>query len=671
EAFDPGEKRDFSQQDDSLYEAPIPLAPLKINPRKLSITEPEAGLEIGKPFETSLDSLLTRTPADRNERVVWLSLWSKYKGKVREMQLAEDAKVDDAGNATVRSPRLPENPDWKNDPNKSPEEPVEYWWRAESKYMDGYFEGEKARWPKKQKTPKIGVFVDCHMHTNPPKSAPLPTVWVQHPLLKSQTPDWNEMESKPWKTLLEVVKHDLPGLADKNAEQLGAMALDESEKVLKDASLNEMMVEPDERKRILVNMPIDIEMAHYWGYDGRPVYEQNEKGELGYWRYEKAGKREWVGLDVLEVEKLQSITKQFSSIQTIASKNSGSFASFFPFDPRHWLGAVSKNSLGVLVEVFENIVQFSSNATKLKKFTAIGFKLYTALGYRPDDYKPRSVTSLGKIPERKTLEAKLPDLADFYTVCESNHIPITCHCSRGGIFAHDFMLYYDYLFGGDDASEKQKKEFFHHHYVSPFAWENVLRDYNELHLCLAHFGGEEEWRSEKGTDFSWAQKCIDLALTYKNFYVDISYFIFKAIEMVDCNKVACSQESCLYRGQKVPRTANCPEWYEEVPAKGKLKEVLRKYPRLKEKILFGTDWYLIGAEEQKYGRYNQYFNRSIKILSEIDKELPAYTMSINPKRFLKLDSVADMMVKKLGQEFGGLKAMVEHNMHDEIGKYYV
>jgi hypothetical protein len=80
---------------------------------------------------------------------------------------------------------------------------------------------------------------------------------------------------------------------------------------------------------------------------------------------------------------------------------------------------------------------------------------------------------------------------------------------------------------------------------------------------------------------------------------------------------------------------------------------------------------MIGAEKPEFGRYNKYFNRSIAILSEIDKELPAYTMIINPKRFLKLDRIADKMVKILGDKFGGLKTLITEKMHDEIGKYYI
>ena len=673
QAFDPGEMRDFSNKDDSMHEAPAALPPLKINPRVLKITEPEQGLELGKPFETKLDSLLSRQPSNKNERLVWLSLWSKYKGKVCEMHLAEDAKVDDKGNAVIRSSRLPENPDWKNDPNKSPNEPVEYYWRAESKYMDGYFEGEKVKWPKKKKVPKIPLFVDCHMHTNPPKGAPLPTIWAQHPLLKARRPDWDKMKTWGWNTLMEIFKHDLPDFAEKNTEQLGAMVMDQSAKVLQDASLNDYLVEPEERKRILVNMPIDIEMAHYWGYEGRPVYEQNEKGGMGYWRYEGKGEkdRKWKKISRDQVNKIITFKNQIKSINIIFLKNKYSFLSFFPFDPRHWLGNLSLESQGLISDVLDSILQWSTKKEKLEKAVSIGFKLYSALGFRPDDYKTCTVISRGSIPQKKTIEAKLPDLSDFYAACESNCIPITCHTSRGGIFAHDFMLYYDYLFGADDADEGKKKEFFYDYYVSPFAWENVLSDYKELHLCLAHFGGEEEWRSEDEADFSWAQKCIDLAMTYPNFYVDISYFIFKSVEMVDCDKVNCSEEGCMYRGRKVPRRPNCPEWYEEIPAKNKLQKALQKYPKLKEKILFGTDWYMISAEEQKYGRYNHYFNRSIAILSEIDKELPAYTMVINPKRFLKLDQIAEKMVQMLGPDFNGLKELITNKMYDDIENYYV
>jgi type VI secretion system Hcp family effector len=166
QAFDPGVQKDFSQKLVDICEALAPLVLFKLNPRKLVIVEPETGLEPGKPFETKFDSLLTRAPIEKTERVVWLSLWSKYKGKVCEMHLAEDAKVDDKGNATVRSPRLPENPDWKNDPDKSPGEPVEYWWRAESKHMDGRFEGEKVTWPKPNKKITIPWLIDSHMHIN-------------------------------------------------------------------------------------------------------------------------------------------------------------------------------------------------------------------------------------------------------------------------------------------------------------------------------------------------------------------------------------------------------------------------------------------------------------------------------------------------------------------------
>jgi hypothetical protein len=74
------------------------------------------------------------------------------------------------------------------------------------------------------------------------------------------------------------------------------------------------------------------------------------------------------------------------------------------------------------------------------------------------------------------------------------------------------MLYYDYLFPADDATKQQKMEYFHENYVSPFAWERVLENFNDLYLNLAHFGGEEEWATLEGNPMPWAEKMAEMAL---------------------------------------------------------------------------------------------------------------------------------------------------------------
>jgi hypothetical protein len=102
-----------------------------------------------------------------------------------------------------------------------------------------------------------------------------------------------------------------------------------------------------------------------------------------------------------------------------------------------------------------------------------------------------------------------------------------------------------------------------------------------------------------------------------------------------------------------------------------LKKMLVKYPKLKEKILFGTDWYLIGGEKEEYGKYEKYFKRSIEALGEIDPELPAYIMAINPKRFLDLENVAQKIVDIWGSDYARLQRIVQDKLHESIDTYYV
>jgi hypothetical protein len=480
------------------------------------------------------------------------------------------------------------------------------------------------------------------------------------------------MESPFMKQVIRLFKHDLPEYAEKSTQQLGEMVMNESGRIIRDSSLNRYMVEPNQRMRILINMAMDIEMAHYEGYEGKPVYQMDEKGEVGYWKYEKVGKREWIVIDDREYKKIMTVDKQLRSIQTLFTQSKGMFLTFFPLDPRHWLGRFSLDNLGTIIDAFNFIIQISKDKDSLSVLSAIGFKLYSALGFRPDDYKDLTVFNKGPISQKKVLEARLPDLRGFYAACTSNKIPITCHCSRGGVFAHDFMLYYDYLFPADDVSEDQKKEYFYDYYVSPFAWERVLKDFPDLHLCLAHFGGEEEWERDEGVSMPWAEKCIEMAINplYPNFYVDLSYFTFKSIDVVDCSKVNCDTP-CVSSGKRVRRTPQCPQWEESVPAKEKLAAMIKKHPKLKQKILFGTDWYLIGSEKEKHGHYDNYFKRSIETLAEIDPELPAYAMIINPKRFLDLEAVTRKIAEIWGKEYVGLRKVVSEKMHDSIEEYYV
>ena len=44
--------------------------------------------------------------------------------------------------------------------------------------------------------------------------------------------------------------------------------------------------EPGGRRRLLVNMPMNMDYAHYRGYEGKPIYEKID-GEMKWWHEEK------------------------------------------------------------------------------------------------------------------------------------------------------------------------------------------------------------------------------------------------------------------------------------------------------------------------------------------------------------------------------------------------
>ncbi|MBN1759878.1 MAG: type VI secretion system tube protein Hcp [Chitinispirillaceae bacterium] len=606
DAFDPGEKRDFSQQNDSLYEAAVPLAPFRINPRKLKITEPEAGLEIGKPFEAQLDSLLTRTPAEKNERVVWLSLFSKYKGKVREMHLAEDAKVDDAGNALIRSPRLPENPDWKNDPDRSPDEPVEYWWRAESKYINGYFEGEKVKWPRKEKEIIIPWLIDCHMHINSGHGAPLPLSRDKFPLpfVNRYLSQW-ALDSLGTGTMGKFGE-----LQKKSTLDLSKIAMEESESAVKSKKFDFMGDDAD-RRRVMIALPMNMDYAHYRGYEGRPIYEIKD-GKTVYW---DEGEKKFREVSPNDKKKWENYNKQLIQTKVAFYSSGGSILPFFHYDPRAHL----KNWR----EPFDtNLVQTADLSRFPQNIPAIGIKMYTAMGYRPMD--PNM-----KFPWR-----------EYYGLCADKNIPITCHCSRGGMTTHDMVRYYEHEFPDSaNAPVNFKTTWFLNEFVSPYTWEKVLAMVPDLRLCLAHFGGEDFWYESNKANRApanvfwqdlddldpnnWIAGFLNLMKTHENVYVDLSYFMFK------------------------------PE------VTGYFKKALMYHPKIKQRLLFGTDWWMYTKEKEyrseSYLKYIDDFCRIILSLNDKEflekveikgpQELLAYFMVLNPMRFLNLKKVAPMISK--------------------------
>ena len=279
----------------------------------------------------------------------------------------------------------------------------------------------------------------------------------------------------------------------------------------------------------------------------------------------------------------------------------------FHYDPRRWQ---SKGNGIPLSQVGDNGLY-------------LGFKMYTAQGYRPYDIN------------------RLPILKGFYSACEDGQIPILNHCTPGGARTYDIEAYLRFEHPMDRAEERAEKEpyveggdkcikrdhrwmdgstshrefddpvrYFEANFVAPQAWEKVLTKHPKLRLCLAHFGGI----SEETKDWDWHGQVIPMLEKYENLYVDISSSF-------------CSEEfRDLFKKKLVP-----------------------EHPKIHSKILFGSDWPMTFSWVTEGKDYKEFCDTAKACIESMDKgkELWIKFTQENPYRFYKLDKKIDGIAKAI------------------------
>lgn len=199
-----------------------------------------------------------------------------------------------------------------------------------------------------------------------------------------------------------------------------------------------------------------------------------------------------------------------------------------------------------------------------------------------------------------------------------------------------------------------EEEFFAQEFVSPHAWEKVLKGdgnrkgFPQLKLCLAHFGGvAESWGKRKSEmRHNWPKKLVEMVSMYENFYVDISYFPFSKFNIRD-------------------------EFLETLNMAEKIRTKVKGKYKLEDKILFGTDWYMTASEyafAKPETTYKSYFEEFYKAIISIDKELLAKFMVLNPMKFFRIDRG----VKQLDQVFRIIidKKKIEFALTDIVDNIY-
>lgn len=198
----------------------------------------------------------------------------------------------------------------------------------------------------------------------------------------------------------------------------------------------------------------------------------------------------------------------------------------------------------------ENITDFVKHYVEDHGF--VGVKLYPALGYWACD----------------------PRLFPLYEYCEENNIPITSHCSRGGVYYKGKLSKREDLLTHPITGEKftkEKNRVFVNRLGDPDQFRHVLERYPNLTLNFAHYGGEDDWHryltdpwdeqqdlDDREVSVNWLHKINSLLKDprYPNLYTDVSY--------------------TLHDDRLIP-----------------LLKMFLNNPDLRNRILFGTDYYML------------------------------------------------------------------------------
>lgn len=198
-----------------------------------------------------------------------------------------------------------------------------------------------------------------------------------------------------------------------------------------------------------------------------------------------------------------------------------------------------------------------------------GIKIYPNMDYCPDDKR----------------------LLRVYEVCVERNVPVVAHCSPGGVYAYGL-------------TEDQRRE-----RSQPWNYMKVYENKNlkDLRMCLAHFGGAEEWEKHiksraDGADENpaWVWKIADMIRSgdYPNLYTDISYTAFAPRQ----------------RGLYI-------DLYDYL-------KVLLQNERIRTHVLFGSDYYMVEREELTEKEV------SIALRSRLGEELYFQIAYYNPRKFL-------------------------------------
>lgn len=312
----------------------------------------------------------------------------------------------------------------------------------------------------------------------------------------------------------------------------------------------------------------------------REVFETLQKNYNNEWKYILLT----VDFDFMDTEKPdKDFITQIIELKDVKKAFPDETLAFLSIDPRRF--STDQEVVNFLEEYFP------TDASKDNYRLFAGIKLYPRLGFYP--YHPR--------------------LKPVYEFAVANELPITTHTNRNGgtyqikpLEAIDFQTnsfnYQPDMANNsvvrqevarnvfESTSQKSKNKVVSNFFMEPYAFVEVLNAFPELKINFAHFGGDKEIINQPTND-NWYYAIKDFMRRYPNVYTDVSYSLF--------NK----------------KTFDF--FHDDL-----------KNNELKNKILFGTDFFMLEAEGDEDEFVNVFMNKfSTQELNLLCTE--------NPKRFLK------------------------------------
>ncbi|OQX03446.1 MAG: hypothetical protein BWK80_55670 [Desulfobacteraceae bacterium IS3] len=337
--------------------------------------------------------------------------------------------------------------------------------------------------------------------------------------------------------------------------------------------------------------------------------------------------------------------EQLKQTIKVVKENTWKLIPFFFYDPRRWLIDEEWGKKRKVKPLAQSGLWYKlpleEVATKDQIGLFVGFKMYTPYGFKP-------------------LDPKLPEIDNFYKDCADNQIPIMNHCTPRGSYTHERELY----FGLENKKvteeyngkiekekieiEKEKTEFekekkmiiskritteeeksrikelslkietlslkietrkkdvkikyFNDNFVSPSAWEEVLKKNPNLKICLAHVGGNPTFYEKQYDNSGWAGYICNFCITYPNFYTDVSDVFHAPKDREFARDAILCKSDPAYNWQPSVKGYD--------PKNNK---------RILYKVMFGTDWYVTNVTNTEEGKeYTGPFDSGLRKHKDVD-----------------------------------------------------